>query len=112
MRCQEQSKYVTDFSAGHLSLTVCDTSMLADRRRELHNLAQMATYTMSLLNGMLTMQTSTIEDAALRRSDLLAMQSGTTCDVTLEQYESLVTQTGTIKAEWCYMSMLQVATAT
>jgi len=37
--------------AGHLSLTICDTSTLADRRRELHMLAQMATYTMSLLNG-------------------------------------------------------------
>ena len=37
--------------AGHLSLTICDTSTLANRRRELHNLAQMATYTMSLLNG-------------------------------------------------------------
>lgn len=38
-------------SSGHLSLTICDTSTLADRRRELHNLAQMATYSMSLLNG-------------------------------------------------------------
>ncbi|KAL3132551.1 hypothetical protein ABBQ32_009090 [Trebouxia sp. C0010 RCD-2024] len=38
-------------SSGHLSLTICDTSMLADRRRELQNLAQMATYTMSLLNS-------------------------------------------------------------
>lgn len=38
-------------SSGHLSLTICDTSTLADRRRELHMLAQMATYTMSLLNG-------------------------------------------------------------
>lgn len=37
--------------AGHLSLTICDTSTLAERRRELHMLAQMATYTMSLLNG-------------------------------------------------------------
>lgn len=37
--------------AGHLSLTICDTSLLADRRRELQNLAQMATYTMSLLNS-------------------------------------------------------------
>ena len=37
--------------AGHLSLTICDTSLLADRRRELQNLARMATYTMSLLNS-------------------------------------------------------------
>ena len=37
--------------AGHLSLTICDTSLLAKRRRELQNLAQMATYTMSLLNS-------------------------------------------------------------
>ncbi len=41
--------------AGHLSLTICDTSTLADRRRELHMLAQMATYTMSLLNGTHTL---------------------------------------------------------
>ncbi len=41
--------------AGHLSLTICDTSTLADRRRELHMLAQMATYTMSLLNGSYTL---------------------------------------------------------
>ena len=42
------------YCAGHLSLTICDTSTLADRRRELHMLAQMATYTMSLLNGSRT----------------------------------------------------------
>lgn len=37
--------------AGHLSLTICDMSLLADHRRELQNLAQLATYTMSLLNS-------------------------------------------------------------